>query len=67
MRKDIKDVKIEVRTFATTLGSPRKWYEVWIVSGCQSFRLDYKDRSKRDCQWFAKMLRIALGLEDYEG
>lgn len=34
-------------------------YEVWIVSGCQSFRLDYRG-TKREATWYARMLRQAL-------
>lgn len=41
---------------------PDVW-TVWIVSGVQSFKLDY-DTIQVECEWYARMLRKALGIED---
>lgn len=38
-------------------------HTVWIVRGVQSFRLDYR-ASKKECDWYARMLRIALRIKE---
>jgi len=45
---------VKVRSIAGT-----HLYTVWIVRGVQSFRLDYR-AAKKECLWYAKMVRIAL-------
>lgn len=50
-------VRVEVRRTA----QPDTW-TVWIVKGVQSFKLDY-DTAQEECDWYARMLRKALGIE----
>lgn len=51
---------VEVRQTAPL--SLNTW-TVWIVNGVQSFRLDYKT-TQPECEWYARMLRKALGIEE---
>jgi hypothetical protein len=51
--------------FCGTDENGKKEYFVYIVHGCQSFNLQYKG-TKEECQWMAKMFRIALDLHDRE-
>jgi hypothetical protein len=52
-----KKVEIEVRRYRS------QKCRVWIISGVQSFKLDY-DGNKEECDWYANMLRKALGLKE---
>ncbi|MFI5260846.1 MAG: hypothetical protein ACHQU0_03565 [Candidatus Paceibacteria bacterium] len=47
-------IKVEVR-------NGERAHRVWIVRGCQWFRLDYAG-TKQECEWYADQLRYALGL-----
>jgi hypothetical protein len=48
---------MKVRIIGST--QDRNDFMVELVQDCQFFRLDYS-ASKKDCEWMAKMFRIAL-------
>ena len=57
------ELQVTVRkSGAIDADDPEYSHTVYLSRGNQTFRLDYR-ASEEECQWYANMLRKALGIE----